>query len=83
MVGGSGSSKGSPNVDATLMKQMVAEVKAFGLPVQVNCNGDYMRSTRSMQPSFLMNHLRFYGGAYRDQIFGPERAAFMDPPGPS
>jgi predicted amidohydrolase YtcJ len=30
------------------------------------------------QPSFLMNHVRFYGAALRDQIFGPERAAFMD-----
>jgi predicted amidohydrolase YtcJ len=35
----------------------------------------------NVQPSFLMNHVRFYGGAYRDQIFGPERAAFMDPAG--
>ena len=33
----------------------------------------------NVQPSFLMNHVRFYGAAYRDQIFGPERAAFMDP----
>lgn len=33
--------KGSPNFDAALMKQMVAEVKAFGLPVQIHCNGDY------------------------------------------
>ena len=35
----------------------------------------------NVQPSFLMNHVRFYGFAYRDQIFGPERAAFMDPAG--
>jgi predicted amidohydrolase YtcJ len=35
----------------------------------------------NVQPSFLMNHLRFYGAAYRDQIFGPERAAFTDPAG--
>src|SRR5271166_7205912 len=35
----------------------------------------------NVQPSFLMNHVRFYGAAYRDQIFGPERAAFMDPAG--
>ena len=33
----------------------------------------------NVQPSFLMNHVRFYGAAYRDQIFGPERADFMDP----
>jgi predicted amidohydrolase YtcJ len=110
-------SKGSPNFDAAEMKQMVAEVKAFGLPVQIHCNGDYTidialdaieaayagstdygvnrieHSTMArpdqilrmkklnVQPSFLMNHVRFYGAAYRDQIFGPERAAFMDPAG--
>ncbi len=33
----------------------------------------------NIEPSFLMNHVRFYGAAYRDQIFGPERAAFTDP----
>jgi predicted amidohydrolase YtcJ len=110
-------SKGSSNFDAALMKQMVAEVKAFGMPVQIHCNGDYTidialdaieaayagstdygvnrieHSTMArpdqvlrmkklnVQPSFLMNHVRFYGAAYRDQIFGPERAAFMDPAG--
>ncbi len=110
-------SKGSPNFDAAQMKQMVADVKAFGLPVQIHCNGDltvdialdaieaaYAGSTDfgvnriehstmarpdqilrmkalNVQPSFLMNHVRLYGTAYRDQIFGPERAAFMDPAG--
>ena len=110
-------SKGSPNFDAAQMKQMVAEVKALGLPVQVHCNGDYTidialdaieaayagsttygvnriehatmarpdqiprMKKLGVQPSFLMNHVRFYGAAYRDQIFGPERAAFMDPAG--
>jgi predicted amidohydrolase YtcJ len=110
-------SKGSPNFDAAQMKQMVAEVKAFGLPVLIHCNGDYTvdialnaieaayagstdcgvnrieHSTMArpdqilrmkklnVQPSFLMNHVRFYGAAYRDQIFGRERAAFMDPAG--
>jgi predicted amidohydrolase YtcJ len=109
--------KGSPNFDAAQMKQMVAEVKAFGLPVQVHCNGDYTidialdaieaaysgstdygvnriehatmarpdqiarMKTLNVQPSFLMNHVRLYGAAYRDEIFGPERAAFMDPAG--
>src|SRR5271165_105350 len=34
-------SKGSPNFDSAQMKQMVAEVKADGLPVQIHCNGDY------------------------------------------
>jgi predicted amidohydrolase YtcJ len=110
-------SKGSPNFDAAQMKQMVAEVKAVGLPVQIHCNGDYTvdialdaieaayagstdygvnrieHSTMArpdqilrmqklnVQPSFLMNHVRFYGAAYRDKIFGPKRAAFMDPAG--
>jgi predicted amidohydrolase YtcJ len=32
-----------------------------------------------VQPSFLMNHVYFYGAAYRDQLFGPERAQRMDP----
>jgi predicted amidohydrolase YtcJ len=32
-----------------------------------------------VQPSFLMNHVYFYGAAYRDQIFGPDRANRMDP----
>jgi predicted amidohydrolase YtcJ len=32
-----------------------------------------------VQPSFLMNHVYFYGAAYRDQLFGPERARRMDP----
>jgi predicted amidohydrolase YtcJ len=110
-------SKGSPNFDAARMKQMVAEVRAFGLPILIHCNGDftvdialdaieaaYAGSTDcgvnriehstmarpdqilrmkklNVQPSFLMNHVRFYGAAYRDQIFGRERAAFMDPAG--
>jgi predicted amidohydrolase YtcJ len=110
-------SKGSPNFDAAQLKEMVAQVKALGLPVQIHCNGDYTAdialdaieaayagSTEfgvnrlehatmarpdqiermkklAVQPSFLMNHVRFYGAAYRDQIFGPERAAFMDPAG--
>ena len=34
-----------------------------------------------VEPSFLMNHVGLYGAAYRDQLFGPERAAFMDPAG--
>jgi predicted amidohydrolase YtcJ len=109
--------KGSQNFNAAQMKQMVAEVKAFGLPTLVHSNGDYtidialdaieaayagstdyginriehatmarpdqiLRMKKlNVQPSFLMNHVRFYGAAYRDQIFGPERSAFMDPAG--
>jgi predicted amidohydrolase YtcJ len=34
-----------------------------------------------VQPSFLMNHVFFYGAAYRDQLFGDKRAARMDPAG--
>lgn len=37
--------------------------------------------TLGVEPTFLMNHVYFYGAAYRDQLFGPERAAFMDPAG--
>src|SRR5450631_404518 len=111
------SSRGSPNFDAARMKQMVAEVKAFGLPVQIHCNGDYTidialdaieaayagatdfgvnriehatmarpdqiarMKTLNVQPRFLMNHVRFYGAAYRDQLFGSQRSAFMHPAG--
>ncbi|MGJ0507089.1 MAG: amidohydrolase [Methylocystis sp.] len=110
-------SKGAPNYTAAQMKDMVAAVKAAGLPVLIHCNGDYTidisldaieaayggstaqginrieHSTMArpdqilrmkklnVQPSFLMNHVRFYGAAYRDQIFGRERAAFTDPAG--
>lgn len=34
-----------------------------------------------IQPSFLMNHVYFYGAAYRDELFGAERASRMDPAG--
>jgi predicted amidohydrolase YtcJ len=34
-----------------------------------------------VQPSFLMNHVYFYGAAYRDALFGPERAARTDSAG--
>jgi predicted amidohydrolase YtcJ len=110
-------SSGKPNFDAAKMKEMVAEVKAAGLPSLIHCNGDlaidialdaleaaYAGSTDlginriehatmarqdqiermkklNVEPSFLMNHVTLYGAAYRDQIFGPERAAFMDPAG--
>ncbi len=110
-------SSGTANFDAAQMKQMVADVKAAGLPVLIHCNGDHtidlamdaieaaygssadfginriehstiMRpdqvtrmKTLNIEPSFLMNHVGLYGAAYRDQLFGPERAAFMDPAG--
>jgi predicted amidohydrolase YtcJ len=34
-----------------------------------------------VQPSFLINHVYYYGAAYRDQLLGPERASRMDPSG--
>jgi predicted amidohydrolase YtcJ len=110
-------SKGSPNYDAAQLKQMVADVKAMGMPVQIHCNGDYAQDIAldaieaaygsstalginriehstmaradqvqrmkklNVQPSFLMNHVRLYGTAYRDEIFGPERAMNADPTG--
>lgn len=110
-------SSGQPNFDAAQMKEMVANVKAAGLPSLIHCNGDlaidialdaleagYAGSDAlginriehatmarpdqiarmvklKVQPSFLMNHVTLYGAAYRDQIFGPERTAFMDPAG--
>ena len=110
-------SKGSPNFDAAQLKQMVAEVKAFGLPVQIHCNGDYtldialdaieaaysgstdygvnriehatmarpdqiLRMKKlNVQPSFLMNHVRFYGAAYRDQNLRPRARCLHGPRG--
>lgn len=110
-------SSGEPNFTADQMKQMVADVKAAGMPVLIHCNGDrtidfaldaieaaYAGSAQfginriehstmvrkdqiarmkklNVEPSFLMNHVTLYGAAYRDQLFGPERTAFMDPAG--
>jgi hypothetical protein len=34
-----------------------------------------------VQPSFIPDFVYLYGGAFRDQIFGPERADFMVPAG--
>ncbi len=34
-----------------------------------------------VQPSFIPDFVYLYGAAYRDQIFGPERADFMAPAG--
>ncbi|MGC9991556.1 MAG: amidohydrolase [Candidatus Cybelea sp.] len=34
-----------------------------------------------VQPSYLMNNLYYYGAAYRDQIFGAQRAANVYPAG--
>lgn len=32
-----------------------------------------------LSPSFLIGHIRWWGGALRDRLLGPERAAFYDP----
>jgi predicted amidohydrolase YtcJ len=32
-----------------------------------------------VSPSFLMNHLYYWGRVFRDDIFGPERALLLDP----
>jgi len=32
-----------------------------------------------VSPSFLMNHVYYWGRVFRDDIFGPERAARLDP----
>jgi predicted amidohydrolase YtcJ len=104
--------KGSPNFSPDQLKAMVAEVKAFGMPVQIHCSGDYTvdialdaieaaygNSTTwginriehatitrpdqfvrmkklNVEPTLLMNNVRYYGHAYRDQIFGPARTNF-------
>ena len=34
-----------------------------------------------VQPSFLMNHVSFWGAAYRDTLFGPPRSERMDAAG--
>jgi predicted amidohydrolase YtcJ len=97
------SEKGTTNYSAADLKQMVAAIKAAGLPVQIHCNGDAAvddaldaieaaygtgpapatglnrieHSTMAradqlkrmkalgVQPTFLMNHVFFYGAAYR------------------
>ena len=107
--------KGETNYSAAQLKEMVANVKAFGMPVLIHCNGDkaidnaldaietaYQGSTAlgisriehstimrpdqiqrmiklGVQPTFLMNHVKLYGAAFRDDILGPERTANMDP----
>ena len=78
------------NGDATLDIALDAIEAAYGAnpPTGINriehCTitrpEQIVRMTKlGVQPSFLMNHVYFYGAAYRDQLFGPERAARMDP----
>ena len=80
------------NGDATIDYALDAIEAAYGAnpPTGVNriehstmARPDQIRRMKTLgaQPTFLMNHVYFYGAAYRDQLFGPERAAFMDPAG--
>jgi hypothetical protein len=78
------------NGDATLDLALDAIEAAYGANSTLGVNRiEHCTITRpeqivrmkklGVQPSFLMNHVYFYGAAYRDQLFGPERAARMDP----
>lgn len=80
------------NGDATIDYALNAIEAAYGANPSVGINriehSTMLRpdqigrmKTLGVEPSFLMNHVYFYGAAYRDQLFGPERAAFMDPAG--
>jgi len=80
------------NGDATIDYALDAIEAAYGANPSTGINRiehstmarpDQIRrmKTLGVEPSFLMNHVFYYGAAYRDQIFGPERAAFMDPAG--
>lgn len=44
-------------------------------------HADQMQKMRELglSPSFLIGHVRWWGKAFQDRIFGPERARFYDP----
>ncbi len=80
------------NGDATIDDALNAIEAAYGANPTTGVNRiehstmarpDQLKRMKALgvQPSFLMNHVFFYGAAYRDQLFGPERTAFMDPAG--
>ncbi|KWT70993.1 hypothetical protein APY04_0655 [Hyphomicrobium sulfonivorans] len=80
------------NGDATIDYALDAIEAAYGANPATGINRiehstmarpDQLKRMKALgvQPTFLMNHVFFYGAAYRDQLFGPERAAFMDPAG--
>jgi hypothetical protein len=80
------------NGDATVDDALNAIEAAYGANPATGLNriehstmarADQLKRMKALgvQPTFLMNHVFFYGAAYRDQIFGPERTAFMDPAG--
>lgn len=79
------------NGDASLERALDAIEAAYGStpsPTGINriehctlANADQIARMKALgvQPSHLMNNLYYYGAAYRDQIFGPERAARFNP----
>ncbi len=81
------------NGDASLERALDAIAAAYGStppPTGINriehctlANPDQIARMKAMgvQPSHLMNNLYYYGAAYRDQIFGPERANRFNPAG--
>jgi predicted amidohydrolase YtcJ len=80
------------NGDATIDDALDAIEAAYGANPTTGINRiehstlarpDQLKRMKSLgvQPTFLMNHVYFYGAAYRDQLFGPDRANFMDPAG--
>jgi predicted amidohydrolase YtcJ len=80
------------NGDATIDYALDAIEAAYGANPTTGVNRiehstmarpDQLKRMKALgvEPTFLMNHVYFYGAAYRDELFGPERAAFMDPAG--
>jgi predicted amidohydrolase YtcJ len=80
------------NGDATLdvVLDAISEVYGAHSPLGVN-RIEHCTITRpdqiermaklGVQPSFLINHVYYYGAAYRDELLGQTRAARMDPAG--
>ncbi|HZZ01066.1 MAG TPA: amidohydrolase [Candidatus Baltobacteraceae bacterium] len=81
------------NGDASLERALDAIEAAYGPtppPTGINriehctlANADQIARMKRMnvQPSHLMNNVYYYGAAYRDQIFGAERANRFNPAG--
>ncbi|HEX3671262.1 MAG TPA: amidohydrolase [Candidatus Cybelea sp.] len=81
------------NGDASLERALDAIAAAYGSappPTGINriehctlANPDQIARMKAMnvQPSHLMNNVYYYGAAYRDQIFGAERANRFNPAG--
>lgn len=79
------------NGDASLQRALDAIEAAYGSsppPTGINriehctlANPDQIARMKAMgvQPSHLMNNLYYYGAAYRDKIFGAERANRFNP----